>query len=75
VKVLLRDKRTRLFYGAPEHWVRSADEARVFANSIDAIKESSQAALSDVQIVMKFPTEGYDIVIDVAPRPSAPPPP
>ena len=55
--------------------MRSADEARVFANSIDAIKESSQAALSDVQIVMKFPTEGYDIVIDVEPRPSAPPPP
>jgi len=69
MRVLLQQKATGLYFQDIDGWTRKASEAMDFLSSTAAIDFCVLNKLIDVQIVLKFDHQNYDIVLPV----SAPP--
>ena len=63
MKVLLQDKKTRLFLKEAGSWTSHLDEAFVFINSGKAIDFAFQHELSDVHVLLWFKEQNYSLAI------------
>jgi hypothetical protein len=65
MKILLQNCTTRQFFHAPEVWVGDVASAHCFRSSGAALACALRQKLRDTQIVLKFPTDRYDITMAV----------
>jgi hypothetical protein len=63
--ILLQHKQTGLYFKDIDSWVRSAAQAMDFLSSTAAIDFCVTNRLSDLQLVLKFEEQRYDIVMPV----------
>ena len=63
MRILLQHKQTGLYFKDIQAWVRSASEAMDFISSTAAIDFCVINNLNDVQLVLKFEEQKYDIVM------------
>ena len=67
MRILLQHKETGLYFKDIDSWVRTSAEAMDFVSSTAAIDFCVANKLSDVQLVLKFEQQRYDIVLPVRP--------
>ena len=65
MKVLVQNPITSQFYQDPEHWTSEHKKALVFEDSYSAMQFCLEHELSDMQVVLKFPDEQYDLSMPV----------
>lgn len=65
MRILLQQKATGLYFKDVGTWVRSGSEAMDFVSSTSAIDFCVANRLKDVQLVLKFEEQQYDIVLPV----------
>jgi hypothetical protein len=65
MKILLQNRTTRQFFYAPDVWVGDIESAHCFRSSGAALTCAMQQKLRDTQIILKFPTDRYDITMAV----------
>lgn len=70
MRICLQQKETGLYFKDIEQWVRTSAEAMDFTSSTAAIDFCVANKLRDVQLVLKFEEEKYDIVLPVLTPPS-----
>lgn len=63
MKALLQQLGTKRFYRHAGNWTDDAQEAFDFKSSVSARTYCLQHHMNDVQIVLKFDAEQYDIVL------------
>jgi len=63
MRILLQQKNTGLYLKDVGAWVTNAAEATDFLSSTKALAFCSANKISDVQLVLKFDEEHYDIVL------------
>ena len=63
MRILLQQKITGLYFQDIDSWVRNSSNAMDFINSTAAIEFCVTNKLSDVQLVLKFDEQKYDIVM------------
>jgi hypothetical protein len=72
MRILLQQKETGLYFKDIDAWSREPAEAMDFLSSTSAIDFCVLNKISDVQLVLKFEEQQYDIVLpvlmDKAPR-------
>lgn len=70
MRILLQHKQTGLYFKDIESWVRNSTEAKDFISSTAAIDFCVTNKLREVQMVLKFEEQKYDIVMAMEhPRP------
>ena len=70
MRILLQHKETGLYFKDIESWVRNSVEAMDFISSTAAIDFCVTNRLGEVQLVLKFEEQKYDIVMPMEqPRP------
>ena len=67
MRILLQQKETGLYFKDIDSWRPSSAEAMDFLTSTAAIDFCAVNKLSDVQLVLKFDEQNYDIVLPVLP--------
>jgi type II secretory pathway component PulL len=67
MRILLQHKETGLYFKDIDSWVRTGGEAMDFLSSTAAIDFCVANKLSEVQLVLKFDEQRYDIVLPVRP--------
>jgi len=67
MRILVQQKDTGLYFKDVGAWVRPSSEAMDFVSSAAAIDFCVANKISDVQLVLNFEEERYDIVIPVQP--------
>ena len=67
MRIVLQQKETGLYFKDIEAWVRTSSEAMDFVSSTAAIDFCVLNKLTDVQLVLKFEEQKYDIVLPVGP--------
>jgi hypothetical protein len=67
MRILLQQKETGLYFRDIASWVRVSSEALDFLSSTAAIDFCVSNKISDVQLVLKFDEQKYDIVLPVRP--------
>jgi len=67
MRILLQHKETGLYFKDIDSWVRTGAEAMDFVSSTAAIDFCVSNKISDVQLVLKFDEQKYDIVLPVRP--------
>jgi len=67
MRILLQQKETGLYFKDIDSWVRVSSEAMDFVSSTSAIDFCVSNKIRDVQIVLKFEEQKYDIVLPVRP--------
>jgi hypothetical protein len=67
MRILLQQKETGLYFKDIASWVRVSSEAMDFLSSTAAIDFCVSNKISDVQLVLKFDEQKYDIVLPVRP--------
>jgi len=67
MRILLQQKETGLYFKDIGAWTRDAIEAMDFLSSTSAIDFCVLNKISDVQLVLKFEEQRYDIVLPVLP--------
>ena len=65
MRILLQQKGTGLYFKDVGSWVRVGSEAMDFVSSTMAIDFCVTNKLTDVQLVLKFEEQQYDIVLPV----------
>ena len=65
MRILLQQKETGLYFKDIESWTRDSSGAMDFLSSTAAIDFCVTNKLADVQLVLKFEEEKYDIVLAV----------
>ena len=65
MRILLQQKQTGLYFKDIDAWVRSGPEAKDFLSSTAAIDFCVLNKINDVQLVLKFEEQRYDIVLPV----------
>lgn len=65
MRVLVQNPLTLSYYLAPGLWTRDPDEARAFSTSQEAINFCVEQGLFNLQIVLKFPDDRYDIELPI----------
>ena len=65
MRILVQQKETGLYFKDIGSWVNSSSEAMDFLNSTAAIDFCVSNKLKDVQLVLKFEEQQYDIVMPV----------
>ena len=65
MRILLQQKETGLYFKDIGAWSRGSAEAMDFVSSTAAIDFCVSNKLNDVQLVLKFEEEKYDIVLPV----------
>jgi hypothetical protein len=63
MKVLLQNRKTRLFLKEPGFWTRHLEEAFGFVNSGEAIDFAFKHDLTDVHVVLWFREQNYSLTI------------
>ncbi|HWF19406.1 MAG TPA: hypothetical protein VG754_09060 [Verrucomicrobiae bacterium] len=63
MKALLQQVETGLYFHAPGEWTPEHQEARDFKSSVTARTYCLRHGIEGVQIVLKFESEKYDIVL------------
>jgi hypothetical protein len=69
MRIILQQKDTGLYLNEVGLWVRDSVGAMDFVSSTTAIDFCVTNKLSDVQLVLKFEEQEYDIVMPVPARP------
>jgi hypothetical protein len=67
MRILLQQKQTGLYFKDVGDWTRVSKEAMDFLSSTAAIDFCAVNKISDVQLVLKFDEQKYDIVLPVLP--------
>jgi hypothetical protein len=67
MRILLQQRNTGLYFKDVGAWVRTSADAMNFVNSTEAIDFCVANKLTDIQVVLKFEEEKYDIVLPVRP--------
>jgi len=67
MRILLQQKETGLYFKDVASWVPNGSEAMDFVSSTAAIDFCTTNRLMDVQLVLKFEEQAYDIVMPVRP--------
>jgi hypothetical protein len=67
MRILVQQKASGLYFKDIEAWTRDTAEAMDFVNSTAAIDFCVNNKLKDVQLVLKFDEQQYDIVLPVLP--------
>jgi hypothetical protein len=79
MKVLLQNTKTRLYFREPDLWTSKSEKATEYRDTPTALRFCRQQFNADVQIVLKFDKEEYDIQLAVSPlganQPADRPPP
>jgi hypothetical protein len=65
VKILVQNCRTHLYLVSLMEWTPNPEKARNFANSEQALAFCTEHRLPEVQIVLKFDCEKYDISVPI----------
>jgi hypothetical protein len=65
MRILLQQKETGLYFKDIDAWSREPAEAMDFLSSTSAIDFCVLNKISDVQLVLKFEEQQYDIVLPV----------
>ena len=65
MRVLVQNPLTLSYYLAPGLWTRDSEEALAFSNSQEAINFCVGQGLFNLQIVLKFPDDRYDIELPI----------
>ena len=65
MRILLQQKETGLYFKDIGAWSREPAEAMDFLSSTSAIEFCALNKISDVQLVLKFEEQRYDIVLPV----------
>lgn len=65
MRILLQHKGTGLYFKDIEDWSRQSAEAMDFVSSTAAIEFCVANKISNVQLVLKFDEQKYDIVLPV----------
>ena len=63
MRILLQHKQTGLYFKDIESWARTSSEAMDFISSTAAIDFCVLNKLNDVQLVLKFEEQKFDIVM------------
>jgi len=63
MKVLLQNLKTKLFFKEIGIWTADIEKARDFPNSLNAINFCNANGLKDVQVLLKFKQERYDVAL------------
>jgi hypothetical protein len=71
MRILVQQKDSGLYLKGLNAWVRESLDAEDFVNSSAAIDFCARERLADVQLVLKFEGEEYEIVLPLQPT-SAP---
>jgi len=67
MRILVQQKDSGLYFKGRDVWVRKSLEAADFVTSTAAIDFCAQQRLADVQLVLKFEGEQYEIVLPFQP--------
>jgi hypothetical protein len=67
MRIVLQQKQTGLYFKDVGAWVHTSAEAMDFVSSTAAIDFCTNNRLADVQLVLKFEEQQYDIVLPVRP--------
>ena len=67
MRILLQQKATGFYFRDIDSWVRNTSEAMDFVSSSAAIDFCVNNKLPDMQLVLKFEDQNYDIVLPVQP--------
>lgn len=67
MRILLQHKQTGRYFRDIDSWVHEASTAMDFVSSTKAIDFCVTNKLNDVQLVLKFEEQRYDIVLPVEP--------
>ena len=67
MRIVLQQKESGLYFKDVAAWVRTSAEAMDFVSSTAAIDFCVLNKLTDVQVVLKFDEQKYDIVLPVTP--------
>jgi hypothetical protein len=65
MRILLQQKETDLYFKDVGEWTRHPPDAMDFMSSTAAVDFCTLNKISDVQIVLKFEEQHYDIVLPV----------
>ena len=71
MRILLQQKETGLYFKNIESWTRNSSEGMDFLSSTAAIDFCTRNKLKEVQLVLKFEEQKYDIVLPVLHRPAS----
>ena len=63
MRIFLQQKETGLYFRDINSWVQNASEAMDFVSSTTAIEFCASNRLSDLQIVLKWEEQQYDLVL------------
>jgi hypothetical protein len=63
MRIVLQQKQSGLYFKDIDSWVRSASEAMDFVSSTAAIEFCVNNKVNDVDLVLKFEEQKYDIVM------------
>jgi len=63
MRILLQQRDTGLYFGDINSWCADASEAMDFVSSTQALEFCSVNKLDEVQVVLKFADEKYEIVL------------
>ena len=63
MKILLQNKKTRLFLKEPGAWTQDINDAFEFINSGKAIDFSFEQKLTDVHVLLWFKEQNYSLAI------------
>jgi hypothetical protein len=72
MRILLQQKESGLYFKDIDSWDPDPSEAMDFLSSTSAIDFCVANKISDVQLVLKFDEQRYDIVLPVLPTPEEP---
>ena len=67
MRILLQQKETGLYFKDVGSWIPNSSQAMDFISSTAAIDFCTTNRLADVQLVLKFEEQQYDIVMPVRP--------
>ena len=65
MRILIQQKETGLYFRDIDAWTRNPGEAMDFLSSTSAIDFCVVNKIADVQLVLKFDEQRYDIVLPV----------
>lgn len=67
MRVYLRHTKTNKYWFGPDepHWTDNDKEAYDFRHTLSAVNFALTQHLRNVQVVLKFPEDEYDIVMDM----------
>jgi hypothetical protein len=65
MKVLVQNPLTLSYLQKPEGWTRNPEQATAFPDTRSAVQFCREHDLADMQVVLKFPDERFDVQLPV----------